>query len=541
MEKFVAAELEVAARVLEAMAAADEAVLSAKPLRPIRRAALLVAKAASERMPPHVRAQYGMAPMDAAAMEAYRAREWRKSQARRDVDLDRKKANSAQLRAGRLASLQALRSSERALGLEAPLPRVPDGVGGEGADAPLPLAGAESEGEFGRPKACYTCKRRFRQRHPFYDRLCPECAELNWRKRGQTADLGGRVVLLTGCRVKIGFQSALKLLRCGAEVVGTSRFPHDAAARFAAEPDHADWQHRLHLYGLDFRLIPEVERFAAFVAARHGPINAIVNNACQTVRRPAAYFSPIAAAERAASAAAAPALPSLAGHAAWAAAGPTEMALEAEASPLAPAVAAVAPPGSAALSQTRVLPEDAGPHGGIVLGATDVNAQPVDLRHTNSWVLRMHQVHTAELCEVLAINAVAPFVLNARLKSSMAACPQPDRYIVNVSAMEGKFYRFKTAEHPHTNMAKASLNMMTRTSAQDYRESGIFMNCVDTGWINDENPADKAARIAAEHEFQTPIDEVDAAARVLDPIISGVGGGDRPYGKFFKDYAETEW
>jgi NAD(P)-dependent dehydrogenase (short-subunit alcohol dehydrogenase family) len=108
--------------------------------------------------------------------------------------------------------------------------------------------------------------------------------------------------------------------------------------------------------------------------------------------------------------------------------------------------------------------------------------------------------------------------------------------------MEGKFYRYKTPNHPHTNMAKAALNMMTATSAADYANDNVYMNAVDTGWINDENPMHVAARIAKEHEFQTPIDEEDAAARCVAPILEGVrDAAEPPFGKFFKDYAESEW
>ena len=159
---------------------------------------------------------------------------------------------------------------------------------------------------------------------------------------------------------------------------------------------------------------------------------------------------------------------------------------------------------------------------------------------------------TPELAEVLAINTLAPFVINARLQPLLeaAACTPPPEstseagaaFVVNVSAMEGKFYRYKTPNHPHTNMAKAALNMMTRTSAPDLAASHrIFMTAVDTGWINDENPRERAARTAESHHFQTPIDEVDAAARVLHPVFDGVLTGAPLFGVFLKDYKETEW
>ena len=112
-------------------------------------------------------------------------------------------------------------------------------------------------------------------------------------------------------------------------------------------------------------------------------------------------------------------------------------------------------------------------------------------------------------------------------------------FVVNVSAMEGKFYRFKTPNHPHTNMAKAALNMMTKTSAAALAESFVYMTSVDTGWVNDEKPIHLAADHASKHNFQTPIDEIDAASRILDPVF---GGHDPPlHGVFLKDYEETEW
>lgn len=190
------------------------------------------------------------------------------------------------------------------------------------------------------------------------------------------------------------------------------------------------------------------------------------------------------------------------------------------------------------------------------------------MRRENSWKLGLGEVSATEAAEALAINTLAPFVLNSRLKPLLTppgytqnpAEHQDQRvsaggdgrhgdirdysYVINVSAMEGKFYRKKTAAHPHTNMAKAALNMMTRTSAQEYSKCGILMNSVDTGWINDENPAHIAARLAAEHGaygFATPLDEVDAAARILDPVFAGVNEGLRTAGLFFKDYAPTEW
>jgi NAD(P)-dependent dehydrogenase (short-subunit alcohol dehydrogenase family) len=160
----------------------------------------------------------------------------------------------------------------------------------------------------------------------------------------------------------------------------------------------------------------------------------------------------------------------------------------------------------------------------------------------NSWRMQLADVPTAEMLEVQLVNSVAPFILCSKLKPLMLRTPGRDKHIVNVSAMEGKFSRHtKTDKHPHTNMAKAALNMMTLTSARDYVLDGIHMNAVDTGWVTDEDPAQLSARKQEEHDFQPPLDIVDGAARVMDPVFAGLNSGKHSWGNFLKDYKPTEW
>ncbi|MBP9854785.1 MAG: SDR family oxidoreductase [Candidatus Omnitrophica bacterium] len=396
---------------------------------------------------------------------------------------------------------------------------------------------------------CYVCKADFTQLHHFYDQMCPTCAEFNYQKRFQTAPLDGQVALITGSRLKIGYQATMMMLRSGATVIATTRFPVDSALRFSKEKDYDQWKNRLHIYGLDLRHTPSVEIFCRYVEQNFDRLDLLINNAAQTVRRPPGFYAHLLALDLKSfhelPQEARTLLSRFEDCKRQILIGSTEGAVDQAALPVAwsTKTAGIGMLASARLSQIpyaydhTLASDEVFPQGKL-----DADLQQVDLRTNNSWRLTLGEIPTAEMMEIQLVNAIAPFVLCNRLSGMMKRDDTGKKHIVNVSAMEGKFHRYKKSNrHPHTNMAKAALNMLTHTSAADLAKSGIFMNAVDTGWVTDEDPITLAKKRQEMHDFQPPLDIVDGAARVCDPFFNGILTGEHWCGKFLKDYYPIDW
>jgi NAD(P)-dependent dehydrogenase (short-subunit alcohol dehydrogenase family) len=387
-----------------------------------------------------------------------------------------------------------------------------------------------------RPRSCYTCKTRYVEVDYFYHQLCPDCARVNRAKRDARADLTGKRALLTGGRAKIGMYIALRLLRDGAHTTITTRFPKDAIRRFKAMEDSADWMHRLEIVGIDLRDPAQAVALADQVAAA-GPLDILINNATQTVRRLPSAYAALVEGESA---------PLPAGEL------PAHHVIGAFNSGAVGDLHAPAalPAGTSSLDAQKVadlalVAGNASVARHLDGTAIDAGGLLPDVVESNTWVQTIDQISPVELLETQLCNYTSPFILISKLRPAMADAARKAAsgraYVVNVSAMEGVFSRgYKGAGHPNTNAAKAAMNMVTRTSAEEmFRTDGILMTSVDTGWITDERPHYDKLRLA-EAGFHAPLDLVDGAARVYDPVVRGEEGEDL-YGVFLKDYAPGKW
>ena len=328
-------------------------------------------------------------------------------------------------------------------------------------------------------RKCYVCKKKFEDVHPFYHCMCIDCGDFNFDKRSQVTDLTGKLAIVTGGRIKIGFQTCLKLLRMDATVIATTRFPTDALERYQKEPDYSQFKDRLTIWPLDLLDAAAIDEFIDYVCRDYQRLDILINNAAQTIDRPVEYYQ-------------------------------REMLGES--------------------IFTKDFPD-----------LVDENGIQVDYRSRNTWVQRLDKTGNSELIATTVVNYMAPFALLRGLKKLMVGTVDDPCFVINVSSMEGKFTTrkgMKTDRHVHNNAMKAALNMITRSISYKWQQDHILVNSVETGWITDEFPKEK--KDTYEVPFLPPLDEVDGASRILDPIIDCTATN-RTVGLFLKDYYRTGW
>lgn len=368
-------------------------------------------------------------------------------------------------------------------------------------------------------KKCYMCNS-----EGCFDSICDNCHGLNGDMKKISCDLKGRYAIVTGGRIKIGYETALRLLRDECFVIVTTRFPANAAERFNKEKDFSVWKHRLKIARLDLQDMRSISEFLEYVQQNIPHLDILINNAAQTISRPFQYYASLISDE-------VKHLQNLTKDANNLIVNKTQALDQFHSVTSAPC---------------RSLPwKDYGKtnSGDFPEGMKDEHGEQLDTRLRNSWTYNLDEVPLEELLQVLTVNTVGPFILTAKLKPLLKQSPFQRKFVVNVSAMEGQFSRFsKGHRHPHTNMAKAALNMMTRTSGLEYQMDGIYMTAVDTGWVTDERPFHQAQHEADVKGFIPPLDCQDGAARVYHPIVHGLNPGNSPYfAVFLKDFKPKNW
>jgi NAD(P)-dependent dehydrogenase (short-subunit alcohol dehydrogenase family) len=407
-------------------------------------------------------------------------------------------------------------------------------------------------------KNCYICKEKFGldNIHSFYGNLCKKCGDYNYSFRTMKLDFTGRIAIVTGGRVKIGYYIATKLLSYGAKVLITSRFPKDALFKFQKDPDYEKWKNNLVVYPIDFRIFESTIKFVQFINDNFPHVDILINNAAQTIRRTASYYKyllPIETKDLNKEDDKKIIKNDFVNLQNQLKEGEKEQNPAKSKNEIKNALISLMDnkskeyqeilPLSVIASQIRIMEEKSQPHVTVMGG----DGQPYDFsKGKNSWNFEFDEIPFQEFTEVQIINTWTPYYLCVKLKPLMMQSPFPDKYIVNVTSVEGIFNHYKRSSHVHTNMAKAALNMFTRTCGSYLKDIGIYMTCVDTGWVSPMNEMnsllDKDKKNSYENEFvNVPLDELDGAMRVLHPIIEGIKNKNYLFGILLKDYVKSPW
>ena len=392
---------------------------------------------------------------------------------------------------------------------------------------------------------CYICKKIFKidEIHKFYTNLCKKCGDYNYSFREMTFDWEDRIAIITGGRVKIGFNIAIKLLSYNCKVLITTRFPKDALLRYQSHPNYDLWKKNLFIYPIDFRFIDSTVKFIQFIEKTFPYVDFLINNAAQTIRRNTDYYKYLLSIENKTlndedtiiiknsyqTLSLKNNLENLITDESLVKISSNN--INQEIFPL-----------SVIASQFKIIEEKYQPIKTII----GFDGQPYDFsKEKNSWQLEIDEIPFQEFLEVQIINTWTPYYLCVKLKPLLEKSPFKDKYIVNVSSIEGIFNSIRRSSfHPHTNMAKAALNMMTKTCGSYYKKSKIYMTSVDTGWVSPMNNAGVVFKKKDNFENEIknlPLDEIDGAMRVLFPIIEGIVNKKYLYGILLKNYTQVNW
>ncbi len=335
-------------------------------------------------------------------------------------------------------------------------------------------------------RVCLICRQRNMEEYG----ICPACQAMNDKMRQITCDLSGKFAVVTGGRIKIGYATALRLLRMGASVIIVTRYPKCALDAYQHESDFKDFKNRLFIIGFDLMRVDRIQELIAQIATIcQGKLDILVNNAAQTVKKSNDYYAQLNMQEN-----------------------------------------ALSLPYNNQLMQ--LITQDAMKFSLIPEG------QLIDYSETpdhNSWVCKPEEITAQELLEVQLINVTAPFLLTNGLRHCLAYDHAVRKFVINVSSVEGRFNtKQKLARHVHTNMAKASLNMMTHSISTDFVRDEIYVYSCDPGWVSNQFPA----AYAISKDFKPYLTFDDGAARVLYPIMMHMHSTEKikDYGMFYKDY-----
>ena len=339
-------------------------------------------------------------------------------------------------------------------------------------------------------RICLIC----RERNIDYYGICPECRKFSDSKRSETVDLTGRTAVVTGGRIKIGYAVCLRLLRQGARVIAVTRYPKTAMEKYMKEPDFHEFSSRLSVIGFDLIRIDRIGELVNCIAdISGGVVDILVNNAAQTVKKSRDYYAAAIAHE-------------------------SELMIVTE--EIYPIMTPENQEGFGLIPQNQLV---------------DYGERPCE----NSWVRKPEEITPQEMLEVQLINVSAPFLLTNSLRKFMGSDIERKKFVINVSSVEGRFLdRPKLARHVHTNMAKASINMMTHSIASDFARDGIYVYSCDPGWVSNQFPP--AYEISK--SFVPYLTYDDGGARVLYPIVKNMYADKvTDFGSFYKDYKIIEY